>query len=1066
MMTGIRFYLYSDRGLFFMEVAFDPMFSITCKSCIRRIANAIAILFLAAFFLLSAARAQSADSAGLEVYVRDASGAVISDAKVHIAQTQENIMRDGVSDKNGYLRFTELPVGDYVVTVEKNGFGKLVESGITLDVGQISTMNLAMKIASESTQINVIASTPIIDTDRTSFGQTISSEEIENLPSSSRSFLDFALTVPGITSNASSGQGSGLSANGGRQRSNSILVDGVENNGLLNGTVRQTVSIDAVQAFDVITDNFLPEYGQASGAVINVITKSGTQTMHGSVYYFARNPAMNAQGYCFNSSHTDCSGNNFLRNDFGATMGGPLYKAKTFYFASAEYLGQSMTQVSTINGSTAISGTNPLTPVADINSALAAGFVVGSGVKSINNNGIYSPYPLTLGSMRVDHTMNEHNTFLYRLIYAHYDNANPAIDSDDGSLSDYSNYGKDVLQAYSMMGEWTHIISPSLLNEAHFQFAPQYLTQQANSTGVTTHIAGNVEFGPNPLFPSLLNETHYEWIDALSWTRGKHFVKLGGDITYVRAQTTLPNEVNGYWHFASIGSWTLWNPSISTSACSSNPTSSTFGCGFPDAFHQAFGNPGINFSDKLIALYAEDQWKATSRLSINYGVRYDLDLQPQGYNLNMSDPIQAPLPKGIPRNHTNFGPRLGFALSLNKGGTTVLRGGYGMFYDRLFLILARDALLSRVTLDDFTPGNTGAQMKAMFAAGPYPHTYNFPTALVIPSVPSITSIAPKLPMPVAHEASLFLDQALTKDWELEVGGIFISGQKLIRANNTNLEPSVILTTANQASLGFATYGASGFQPTPQQYGRPFYGANRLNPTYNDITTYTSSGHATYSGLRASLVHRITPRFTMRTSYVWSKTIDDSDDYNGYSEPTNPYVPQQEKGLSIQDQRHNFASAAIYHMPYEMQARHNSPLRMVFGNWTASYIVLLHSGTPENIVTDNDSNGDGEDNDRPYTNLANCTACSTNNNAGGIITGRNSFRGPRSESVQFRMQKDYVLQNDTKFTFSVEAFNLFNHVNFTDANTDWGTNLAPNSNYGTFDAAATPRSIQLGLKYQF
>ena len=849
----------------------------------------------------------------------------------------------------------------------------------------------------------------------------ISSVEISDLPSASRNFLDFAITVPGITASASGGQGSGISANGGRQRSNNILVDGVENNGLLNGTVRQTVSIDAVSAFDVITDQYLPEYGQASGAVINVITKSGTQATHGSLYDYTRNPALSAQGYCFNSSHTNCSGTNLVLNNFGATLGGPLVGKKTFYFASGEYHGQSQTQINTINGTSSISSSNTATVVADVNSALAAGFVVGTGVSAVHSGGIYSADPLTLASLRIDHSINDRNTLIYRLIYAHYNNANPTINADDGSLSDYSNYGIDSLQAYSMMGEWTHIISPSLLNEAHFQFAPQYLTQLPNATGTTVHIANAIEFGPNPLFPDVLNETHYEAIDALSWTHGKHFVKSGIDFTLVRANTSLPTNVNGYWHFDSIGNAQLWNLPPTQTSCGTNPTSSTFGCGFPDEYHQAFGNTALSFNDKLLALYVEDQWKILPRLSLNYGVRYDLDLQPQGFNGNMSDPIQAPLPKGIPRNYADFSPRVGFSWSLTKHATTVLRGGYGMFYDRLFLILARDALLSRVTLDNYTPANTGAQMKALFAAGPYPHTYNFPTSLVIPTVPSIDSIAPRLPMPVAHEVSLFVDQALSKDWQLEAGGLFVSGQKLIRSNNTNLAPPITLTTANQASLGFGAYGASGFQPDAQQYGRPFYGGARLNPAFNNITTYTSSGHSTYSAMRVSLIHRVTSSLTTRTSFVWSKTIDDSDNYNGISEPTNAYVPQLEKGLSIQDQRNNFVSATIYRLPYQMRTKGNSPLRAVFGSWTASTIVLVHSGTPENIVTDVDSNGDGNDNDRPYINLANCTTCTTTNNAGGIIAGRNTYRGPRYENVQLRLQKDIVFENQSKLTFSVEAF---------------------------------------------
>lgn len=1018
--------------------------------CVRRTVSACLFSSFSVLVLMTALLssckvfAQSSDTAGLEVYVHDPYGALLPGAKLHLEQQQQKITRDGTSDKNGHYRFTEVPVGDYVLTVTKDGFSNLVQSGLSLTVSQSATLQVTMHVASADTQVNVIAETPIIDLDRSAIGQIISTEEIENLPSDNRSFLDFALIVPGITANASGGQGSGFSANGGRQRSNSILVDGVENNGMLNGTVRQTISIDAVKAFDVLTNQFLPEYGQAAGAVINVVTKSGSQQSHGDVYYYTRNPALNAQGYCFDAAHQSCSGKNVTRNDFGATLGGPLYKGKTFYFASGEYLGQSLTQSSTISAAS----------VTAVNSALAAGFVPGTDVTSISNAGVYSSNPLTLASVRIDHTMNDRNTFMYRLLYSHYNNANPTINRDNGTRSDYSNYGKDVMQAYSMMGAWTHIFTPSLLNEAHFQFAPQHLTQRANSAGTTVHISSSVEFGPQPLFPNVLDETHYEWIDSLSWTHGSHFVKAGVDISYIRAHTSMPNYINGYWHFGNRGSATIWNGSGS---CGANPTNSTFGCGFPDQYHQAFGNPDLHFPDKLLAFYLEDQWKVTPHFSLNYGIRYDMDLQPQGYNEDLSDPIQAPLPKAIPRDYNNIAPRIGFAWSLNKSGNTVVRGGYGIFYDRIFLLLTRNALLARVTLDNFTPVNTGTQMKALWAAGPYPHTYNFPTTLVIPAQPSIASIDPQLRIPLTHQATLFLDQALTRNWELEIGGLFVSGQKLVRGNNTNLAPPVFLTQANQQALGFAAPGAGGFQPTAQMYGRPFYQGIHLNPAFNNINSLSSRGHSTYSALRNSLVHRTSHGLTLRANYVWSKTISDSDDYSAH--PTDPYQTQLEKGLSTQDQRNQFTGSAVYRFPYAMHRRKNSPMRWIFGSWTASSIIFIHSGTPENPITDDDSNGDGNTNDRPYINGFDGTN-------GGIIAGRNSLRGPRSETVQFRMQKTFMLPTRARFIFSAEAFNLLNHVNFTDSNSAWGSSLTPSSSYGRFDAAATPRSIQLGLKYVF
>ncbi|HEY0307067.1 MAG TPA: TonB-dependent receptor [Acidobacteriaceae bacterium] len=880
--------------------------------------------------------------------------------------------------------------------------------------------------------------------------------------------------MPGISANASGGQGSGLSANGGRQRSNSVLVDGVENNDILNGTIRQTISLDAISQFQVMTNQFLPEYGQAAGAIINLITKSGTERVHGDIYYFVRNPALNAKSGC-NADGTHCSATGFYRNDFGATLGGPIYKDKTFLFASGEYIGQSSKSATFITQNS----------VPWVNLALASNYVVGTSVKSVDDGGVYNSFPETLASIRIDHTINDRNTLLYRFLYAHYNNANPSIDSNNGGYSDYSNYGRDNLQAYSMMGEWTHIFSPALLNEAHFQFAPQNLVQLPNASGPTINVSSDIEFGPNTVFPTYLNETHYEWIDALTWIKANHLFKFGTDEEYIRSYTSYPAYFSGYFSFSNVCVANATNPLDPTGpkicpaaipanfpqTCSASSVS-TFSCGFPYEFIQSFGNPAIHLNDKLLSFYAQDQWKLTPRLSLNYGLRYDLDFQPQGYNLNMSDPVQAPLPKGIPRDYNNFAPRIGFAWSLDRKGDTVLRGGYGMFYDKIFLILGRDVLLSRISLEELDPSTaTPAQMMAQWKQGPYPMTYNYPSSTIANSLPpSIDTITAKLPIPVTHQATLFVDHALTKDWELEVGGVFTSGQHLLRSNNTNLAPPVILTLANTGVLGGpALSTANPPKNTSQDYSRPYFGGSRINSSYNNITAYGSYGHSTYSALRSSLVHRVSHGLTLRASYIWSKAIDDGSDFT--VEPSNPYYPQGDKGLSTQDQRNLFIGSTVYRFPYTMHRRRNSPMRWVLGSWTGSIIFIQGSGRPRNITTGTDSNDDGSATDRPFINGTNgvCTydavAC-PNAGATPIMASRNSFRGPRQVNNQARLQKDLLLPRNSRLTFTAEAFNAINHPAVASLNSYWGNSVAPSSSFGTVQTIVAPRSFQLGMKYKF
>jgi hypothetical protein len=1018
-------------------------------------------LVLSAAAMLPASRcvAQSADSAGLEIYVHDPSGAAMVGAKVHIEQQETHISRDGVTGKSGEFRFTDIPVGDYVLTAEKPGFAEIVESGITLSVSQAATLNVNMKIANANEEVHVSAETPIVDTNRSTIGETISSVEIENLPSDGRNFTDFALTVPSVSGQATSGQGSGLSVNGQRSRSNNILVDGVENNGQLNGTVRQTLSLDAIAQFQVMTAQFLPEYGNAGGGLINVITKSGTSKYAGDAYYFVRNGDLDAVPYCFGGAATGtaCSESSLVQNDYGATFGGPVpgsyFKGKTFFFASAEYLG--------INSFTnnQIVGSNAASIDATLQGTLHP--FTGSPVKAISTGQVPRITAQTIGSFRVDHTFSQKDTLMFRFLFAQYIHANPVTDSNDGTLSDISNDGRDKLQAFSFMGYYTHIFSPTLLNELHFQYSPQYLTQYPNSYGPSAYISGIAQIGQNLNFPSVLNESHYQGIEALSKSKGNHLYKVGADILYIRSYNTYPYETQGVFNFAALSDFTN---------------------GTPYQFTQQFSSTNaIKEPDFLTGYYFEDQWKVKPRLSFNYGARYDIDYQPQGFNQNLNDPFQAPLPKGIPRDFNNVSPRLGFAYSLNKSSKTVVRGGWGMFYDKIFLIVARDTLLPRSTYTVTTTSNliaggapnTTTQLNDLYAAGPYTNTSVYPTTtpggtFPLPP-PSISAIGKKMPIPYAMQSDLYIDQELSADWSVELGYINIAGNHQLKAANINLPAPVIITTNN-------TTGTPNFQ----QLGRPYYSSSRINPTYRNITEYSSTGHANYNAFTGAIIHRTSNNLTLRASWTWSKEIDDAADFTTGGEPDNPYYPRGERALGTQDQRNRFIGAAVYRFPYTIHTGgKNSIVRWVFGSWIGSTTSIVASGTPQNITTGSDSNGDGNDSDRPFIG-------GLNGLQGGMIVRRNDFRGPRSQNVSIRLQKEIAFTHDYRLQFSVESFNTFNHANFATPYLIWGTAATPKGQgttpviwgtpanthgdtfqtFGAFTTAGSARDIQLGIRLFF
>jgi hypothetical protein len=998
----------------------------------------------------ASARAQSADTAGLEVDVHDPSGALVPDASLLLINHDTHVTREGKSDKLGRFRFTDVPIGDYTLTVKKDGFNELVESGISLSVAQSATLSANLKVLNSNQQVDVSSSVPQIDTNRTTTGQTISTMEIENLPSNGRNFTDFALTVPGVTPQATSGQGSGLSVNGQRGRSNNIMIDGVENNGDLNGTVRQTLSQDAISQFQVMTNQFLPEYGNAGGGLVNVVTKTGTPEYHGDAFYFVRNAALNAHPYCFVSN---CPAPVYQQNDLGATLGGPIFKTKTLFFAAVEYLGLGTNAVSQVTSATA----------AGVNQILALRPLVNGGVTSISaSNSVHQSNTQTLASLRIDHTFNVKDTLTFRVLYGQYNHNNPTLDRADGSFSDTSNYGYDTLKALNLAGIYTHIFTPNLLNEMHVQVSPQHLQQVPNdAAGPAVYISGAVEFGRNADFPTLLNENHYELTDGLSWAKGNHLYKIGTDIDTVRATTSFPTDFAGVFDFTCVYATTPLT-GFPLAPAGATTCADSFENGAPYQYVQGFGTPQIKLPDWILSWYAQDSWKILPRLTANYGIRYDLDLQPQGYNLDLTNPIQASLPKGIPREHRDVGPRLALAWAVDKSSKTVIRAGYGIFYDKIFLLVARNTLLARGVVNE----NTVAAASAQFASGPFPQSTSYPTGVTVPP-PTINAITKTLPIPYDMQASLYVNREISRSWSVELGYLNVSGVKMLKSANVNLGPPVIATTG-----------------TFQQMGRPYY-SSLINPAYNAIQEVGSWGHSRYNAFQGSIIHAASQNISLRGSWIWSKELDDASDFTQAQQPDNPYNPHAEHGLGTEDQRNRFVVSTVYTSPYRRDGRH-SAMRWVFGDWVGSTIASVTSGSPENITVGSDVNNDGNASpDRPYI-------YGLNGLNGGTVVRRNAFRGPRQQNVSVRLQKRIMLPRYMRLQFSVEAFNVLNHPNFSSAYTVWGTGAtpsnpdnfptplvwgtvyhasptqasAPTATFGAFNGAGATRAIQLGTKFYF
>ncbi|HWB86872.1 MAG TPA: TonB-dependent receptor [Bryobacteraceae bacterium] len=951
----------------------------------------------------NAAWAQSAVTADLQGTVADGARRTVSGALLTAVNVETGVKRTTVTNSFGRYRIAALAAGEYVLTVVKEGFATVERKGLALEVGQAATVDFELTIASQSQTITVVADTSVVDTGRSAVGPVVDRTEIDNLPIDGRNFLDFAQTVGGVTDQQTSGQGSGISFNGQRGRSNNISIDGVDHNGQLNGNVRLTMSQDAVREFQVVTNGFAPEFGNAGGGLVNVVSRSGTNNFHGTAFFYLRNEALDGR----NAFITTAQKPPFRRKNIGATVGGPIAANRTFFFSSVEYIARHESGAVTI----------PDASVAAINSVLASRPIPNSGVRAIAN-GVFPIGEIeTLSSIKLDHLLTPNDSLVFRYLFGQ-DRQSNSGGVGIGGLIDVSGGGGQRTRDQSFLWGWTHVFSPTLLAETRVQYAPRRLTQYANdSQGPHVSISGVADFGRNANFPVLLDEGREQWQQSFSKQHGRHFFKIGSDLQWIHAHTSFPVNFAGTFSFASLAD---------------------FAAGRVNLFSQGFGDPEIRLPDTLIAFYLQDTFQASPKLSITYGLRYDYDRQPQGIRRDPNNPIEAPLQTGIPRDPNNVAPRLGMAYQPFRGGKTVIRAGYGIFYDKLFLLVARNALIARQTLS-----LSQAQSTAQLALGAFPQSNAVPSGFNLPKG-SLNTVANSLATPYAQQANLGVEQALAGNWAVSATYVWVRGVHLLRSQNINLGPPVILTPENAAQLGVAS-------PNPQQLGRGIYlAAARPSSAFTNIQQVSSSANSFYNGLELSLSKRFARGFEMRVNYTFSKAIDDASDFVQAQQPSDPYDARAERSLSLEDQRRRFTLTGVWQVPYLRGG--NALARKVLGDWVLAANCLITSGSPLNVTVGSDVNLDGNNNDRPFN--------------GTYILGRNTYLGPGRAVVNLRLSRRFAVGERASLQVLGEAFNMENRVNFSGVLTTWGTGLQPRPTLGNYTSAGNAREVQLGLRAQF
>jgi hypothetical protein len=701
---------------------------------------------LFALILAGSAFSQTAATADLHGTVKDPNGAVIQNATITVRDEARNFERTVQSDASGSFTLLSLPPGHYRLTVDAKGFAKYVAKDVGLTVGQAAEYPVAMRLPTAETEVTVTGEPLLVETAKTSTSTTVGQERIDNLPINGRNYVNFSLTNSQVQRDVAPSIGaaptSGLNFGGQRARSNAVNVDGMDAvDNSVNG-IRSTLSQEGVQEFQIITNGYEAEFGRASGGVVNIITKSGTNDFHGSAFGYLRNRDFQAQ-----NPFTNTPDPAYTRVQAGLAFGGKLKRDKTFYFFSFETTRRQETGFSTIgagnfglvpltnaasfglpNGSLVTSAqaqflaTAPLSPFTVAYAQLSAG---GAAVALQGTPGALSAlgffpttgaplpasfhsllsqvgnYPVSeatdVYSLRLDHQFNANNALMLRGALSPSDVTGIQVNAQNQDFGQNA-FSRTSTQNYhdgSIGVQETSIMGGTKINELRYQYSRRgllYNFSRAPGGGdVAVNIPGVAFFGREPF--SFVNrvEQRHQISDNFSVIKGHHSFKFGADVNHLPITADFTVNFGGIYNFGEVSGSSL---SPAFAAFPNFSAVQSYGLGIPQVFIQGIGNPHDSFALTTMGFFAQDSWHLRKNLTLNYGVRYDYELTPTFAAVNaLSQSAQDALniTQGIPRDNNNVAPRVGLAWDPKGDSKTVIRMSYGMFYDHPLLALAFDS---------------------------------------------------------------------------------------------------------------------------------------------------------------------------------------------------------------------------------------------------------------------------------------------------------------------------------------------------------------------------------------
>lgn len=967
----------------------------------------------------------------IEGAVTDQTGAVIPQVTVSIKSVETGIARMVVSDERGIFRAPLLPVGHYDVSATFTGFNPFQQAGVALTVGQTVTLNIRLAVAGATQSVSVTEEVSVVEVTRTQVSSTVDDRAVANLPVNGRNFIDFVLLTPGVTRDVRAGD---ISFAGQRGTLNSLVIDGADNNNTFfgqatgrtgSGRAPFQFSQDAVKEFQVNSNSYSAEFGRAGGAVINVVTKSGSNDMHGAGFWFYRDKSLNANDVINKVAVPPRGRSPYHFNQFGGSVGGPIVTDKAFFFAN--YDGQRNTvqnivflnlPLNTPNDAATQTAIQRLTPLAN------------SWNRTQNQDTF-------LGKADWQWSANHRISVRYN-----HQNYTGGGGESGGPQNAFEHTGNSLVKTDTLNGSVNSILSSRLFNEFRAQYARDKEPGTANSANAeATILEGGqtvLTIGRNFFSPRETTIKRAQFADNLSWIAGKHSLKFGGDANIDRILNFFPGNFSGAYRFNSLAGFLTGRPTAAG-----------------ERYVQAFAGPGTTGATTEpnlleFAGYLQDDWRVNNQLTLNLGVRYDVQSFAQPTTNNPSPQLAS---AGIDTSKiqvdkNNLAPRVGLAWRpVSNNDRLVVRAGYGIFFARTPSIMIGTA-----------HSNNGLNVQTITFTGnlvpTYPNKFDsLPSGATLPA-PTIFFFDKDYVTPYTQQGNLAVEYGLRNDLSVTVTYLAVRGVHLQRSHDLNvgIPTDTTITVAGEGrTLTYKRFPSA----------RPFTAFDR-------IIAFESTANSVYHGMTIELNKRYARNFQLRGAYTWSKVIDDvpdatavvpqgSDDAKYVQNPLNI---RDDRAVGGNDQPQRLVISGIWDLRYA-EGLSSVGLKRILEGWQLAGILTAQSGYPYTGVVNADLNNDGNNRTDRAPDL-----------------GRNTFRTPGIWTLDPRVTREVPVTERAKLQFIFEAFNIFNRYNVSATpatapnavrNTLYaltGGQLVRQSNFGQIFGTSNPRVIQFAAKIVF